>query len=663
MSEPTVRRLRFVGSALIVLCLAAALAPAAWAGQRGAPPPTTPPPPGTGAISGVVLDGSTDRPLAGVLVYLGAQGRGAVGRVSRQVTDALGRFVFTHLPPASTYFLIASKLGYFDGRYGADGPAQQSSRTITLTDGQWMNTARVVMWRTGVIAGTVLDDAGEPVVGAYVRAVRQVVVGGHPQLSVGVTTRTDDRGMYRLAGIDAGRYLVQVPSVQMSIPAGAYDADLARVSATAKPVVEAMARAVSGLSVVAADADPSTVTVAAGYPLPPAQHGRQYVYPPTFHPAARSMADAATIDLVLGEQRSGVNVTLRATPAVRVSGDVQGPPDALVDLTLRLVPEGSEAFGNGSEAATSLVGRDGRFSFAGVPSGAYTLEARRSVAWYSSAASSLYSLPTVPGRFGGSGLMAVASATSGTSVSFLTSRLGDTHYARQRIDVGDRDLNAVVVALQPTAELSGRIVFETPPADARILQVIQVMLEPAGGDLFLGLPRGGIVETPRGYEFTISGLQPGLYVLNGGSLPSTLKSVTWNGRDYTYRPFDATSGESIRDVVVTVGAKPAVLAGQVHDTQGQPAVGASVIYFPVDRDGWTNYGYQPLRLRSITTSSDGTYRVGAVAGEFFVLAVPADRADGWKDPKFLEAASRVASRVTLDWGASATLDLTVQVVK
>ena len=50
---------------------------------------------GTAAISGVVTDATTRQPLADVMVYLGFQGRGAVGRLSRQVSDEKGRFVFT----------------------------------------------------------------------------------------------------------------------------------------------------------------------------------------------------------------------------------------------------------------------------------------------------------------------------------------------------------------------------------------------------------------------------------------------------------------------------------------------------------------------------------------------------------------------------------------
>jgi hypothetical protein len=64
---------------------------------------------GTGAISGVVTDAATKKPIAGVVVYLGPPNRGPVGEPTQQVSDAQGRFVFRDLPPSEAYFINASK--------------------------------------------------------------------------------------------------------------------------------------------------------------------------------------------------------------------------------------------------------------------------------------------------------------------------------------------------------------------------------------------------------------------------------------------------------------------------------------------------------------------------------------------------------------------------
>ncbi len=182
---------------------------------------------GTGAISGVVTDAATHRPISGVIVHLSMQGQDAVGRVSQQITDARGRFVFDELVASTLYFITASKSGYLDGHFG-EIPGQRTSH-ITLTDGQWFSSANFEMSKVGAIGGVVTDEFGQPVVGAFVRALVEIKVAGQRQLAVGLTTRTDDHGEYRLAGLLPAHYILMVPSVQNSVPATATPAQVAGV--------------------------------------------------------------------------------------------------------------------------------------------------------------------------------------------------------------------------------------------------------------------------------------------------------------------------------------------------------------------------------------------------------------------------------------------------
>src|SRR5262245_60105537 len=80
------------------------------------------------AISGVVIDATTQKPVPGAVVQLA----GTPGIVSasspqavfvsisprRQITDELGRFVFDDLAPNSSYTLLATRSGFLDGGYG-----------------------------------------------------------------------------------------------------------------------------------------------------------------------------------------------------------------------------------------------------------------------------------------------------------------------------------------------------------------------------------------------------------------------------------------------------------------------------------------------------------------------------------------------------------------
>ena len=71
---------------------------------------------GTGVISGVVTDGTTGLPLEAVLVTLAGGRPGPAGR-PQQMTDARGRFVFTHLVQTPSYLVSAAKLGHLNGGY------------------------------------------------------------------------------------------------------------------------------------------------------------------------------------------------------------------------------------------------------------------------------------------------------------------------------------------------------------------------------------------------------------------------------------------------------------------------------------------------------------------------------------------------------------------
>jgi hypothetical protein len=189
-----------------------------------------------------------------------------------------------------------------------------------------------------------------------------------------------------------------------------------------------------------------------------------------------------------------------------------------------------------------------------------------------------------------------------------------------------------------------------------------ILAEPADGNPVLGRPRARGERTETGWTFTIEGLHSGQYLvrmLTGDSI----KAITWRDKDYTYAPFDTSSGEDIDGIVITTTDQMGTLLGVVRNAQGALASNAAVIVFPVERDGWTRYGVQPARLRSAPVSSTGAYRISLPAGDYLLAAVDDDFADAWKDPEFLALASRVATRVSAGWGETKVQELRLQAIK
>jgi hypothetical protein len=125
------------------------------------------------------------------------------------LTNAEGRFELTDLP-AGKYFLNAGKAGY------VSFPSQDDRRPrdpIELSDGQTVEKVVIALTRGGVIAGQVLDEAGEPLIGAEIRALRYRYVDGRRQLTQVFTANpgsalTDDLGAFRLFGLAPGDYYV-----------------------------------------------------------------------------------------------------------------------------------------------------------------------------------------------------------------------------------------------------------------------------------------------------------------------------------------------------------------------------------------------------------------------------------------------------------------------
>ena len=625
---------------------------------------------GTGAISGRVLDGSTGRPIDGALVILSTHPRGATSMVVLRVaTDANGRFVVTRLPAAPAYYLQAMHFGYFEGGYGRDLPATFEGRPIPLAGGEWFSEAVIRMWRPASISGRITDEAGEPLVGALVRVLPQVMVGGVARVAAGPVVRTDDRGAYRIGGLAAGKYVVSFPSVQSAVPSDTPAATLAGM--TQERYGEAQRGGWAPAPPQAVPVGRDTYLIVGPYPaLPPSGDGRAQVYPPTFFPNARTIPDAQVIEIAFGEERGGVDLQLRPVPTARVSGRVTGP-----STLLRLMPRGSEDLGLGSEAATTLTGPNGEFTMVHVPYGDYILMSAQTTAQYHYApgGSNLQAdLPNPPAfSQGWSGAGSIPGATPGVGYSYRNASTDLAHSGRTALVVDAPDIRDVVLELKPGVALRGRIVIESgaiqapmgagPGAAAMQQSTTQpIYVEPADGALELGMLHGTL-DRARG-TFEILGLRPGLYRLRMPGVPM-VKSIVSDGRDLTYEPFDATQGRDFSDVVITVTDKSSTIEGTVRDQSGNPVTTAAVLAFPTDRARWTRYGFSPAHLQWTTTDSRGAYKITVPGGEYYVVAVEPHRAGGLYDPAFLNSISSGATPVRVAWGEKASHIAALRAIK
>jgi hypothetical protein len=189
------------------IALLALMLPAAPSGQTTSRPPA-PPAAGqtvvtaTASIRGRVVD-TNGIPIRSAEVRLNSTD----GRDHRVTgTDPSGQYEIRDLTPGQ-WTLKASKAGYVSQSSSQSAPFDQV-RPIAIANGQRLSTD-VVLSRAAAIAGRIVDEAGDPMTGVQVMALRVRTIKGRRQLSsTGVPDLTDDTGAFRLFGLPPGSYYV-----------------------------------------------------------------------------------------------------------------------------------------------------------------------------------------------------------------------------------------------------------------------------------------------------------------------------------------------------------------------------------------------------------------------------------------------------------------------
>jgi hypothetical protein len=267
-----------------------------------------------GVISGrlVADDG---QPMGGAQVIAVGVGKSPLaGGMQTTNCDADGNFKVTGLSHG-VYSIVAQAPGYVS--------VQDLSRKYRVGE-----SVIIRMARGGVITGRVTDEFGEPMVGVPVSADRVADSEGKPDKSAPTMSEmyssrtTDDRGVYRIYGLEAGAYVVGVN--------------------VASPIFAGM--------------------------------GRTSREPPTYHPSSPRGA-AVEVNLRGAEEVSGVDIRARGGRGRSISGTVSGETqgEGLINGVSVMLYGAADKHLAG---ATTLIGGQ-NFSLRGVEDGEYELMATR----------------------------------------------------------------------------------------------------------------------------------------------------------------------------------------------------------------------------------------------------------------------------------------------
>ncbi len=677
----------------------------------GMPPQPAPPAsPSNGVVIGQTVDGNSGQPVAGVLVALSAAPGGLaslgpgdtvpldrlmsldfgnlLSGVHQTITDNQGRFAFTGLP-SGAFSIAAAKPGWSGGGYGQRRP-DGSPTPLLLTPADHSATIALHLWKDAVITGTVVDEAGEPIVGIQVRALRRTWLSGRARYSFNGSAQTDDRGAYRISALRPGEYVAVVAQTAATMPAsgtpqGLDPAMIQNMIAGAGPGTNPNAL-LANISALAGGAGSSNgirvgewrllTSVPGSRLVPPSvgANGGMLAYRTTFFPSASASAQATAIALGSGEERGAVDFQLRPVPVFQISGTVAGPDGPVGSLAVRLLPAGTDELSSdsGFESATTTTDAGGAFVFLAVSSGQYTIKVVRTpqpAVPNAGAAAVGANMSVIQTAQGNRAMSMGAPLTMGMMMPLPPAIPADpTLWATVPVSLGETDITGLAVALRTGYRVSGRAVFDggasRPTPDQ--LQRMPVLLVRADTGGIPASPLVGVGQSPSGGQFdatgqfTSYGLVPGRYFVR---VPFsfgvwTLRSASVDGQDVADVPLDLESAD-VSGVILTFTDHPAELSGVVHDAQGRADTIASVVVFPVEREGWVDFGSSPRRLRVARAGATGQYRVGGLPpGEYFVAAVRTEVAGDWQNPSYLSGLSQTATRVTVNEAEKKVFDLT-----
>jgi hypothetical protein len=283
---------------------------------------------GTAVIKGRVVAADTGKPLRRARVTAAGIGLGREGQKTTS-TGLDGSFVLKDLP-AARYRITVTRGGYLRIEYGQRRPNEQG-RPVEVADGQTVERLEIALPRMSGIAGRVTDEAGEPIEGVRIYAMRSLFFEGRRKLVPvsGSNVSTDDEGEYRIPRLAPGPY-----------------------------------------QVMASTKETWTVVDSEG-------RETMFGYMPTYFPGVAAPTEARRVTVGLGEWVRAIDFQLVPGRAATVSGiamDSRGRPFSRVNLSEHVRGLGFASFGGGHNAT---VAADGTFTIRNVAPGEYSLEASR----------------------------------------------------------------------------------------------------------------------------------------------------------------------------------------------------------------------------------------------------------------------------------------------
>ncbi len=526
-------------------------------------------------VRGRAVYDDTDRPVRRARVML-LESSGGRSPERSAMTNAYGEFQVKDVP-AGSYFVmvdapgIITPISFIDieeaEREKINFDEIRKNFTEITVDGTNNQTIKVRARRGGAINGKVTYADGDPAINVRVNVIRKkdgresrIITNINPSTFFGI--QTDDRGMYRMAGLPPGEYTISVvETVDHTDGRGGreeYWGNMNWFGANSLLV--------------------------------------------TYYPSTTNPGEAATVQVDAGQEQNEVNISLVERALHKISGtlvarrDNKPLPSVRISIKSKTDRNSSNLGGYMALGNSQTTDEQGRFSFNEIPDGAYTLTVE----------------PTQIGedpRESEEGEEEDEPATPPQPVE------PKRKFPRKQQDVtiNGNDVADLIVSMTEGASISGIVTFE----GGRNSQAsFYVTLEDTNGTE----NSGGRQYLQEDGRFTLDGLPAGAFYpdIFVGDEPGEkyyVKSMTAGGADLMRDPLVVGDGAVIRDVRILVSQDGATLAGRILTQDNTPVTGARLVLIPADQTKWR-------ARRSYlfgASASNGEYSISGAPGEYLII--------------------------------------------
>lgn len=561
-------------------------------------------------VKGRVIYADTNRPVRRArIMLLTTDNRSGGGMERAGATDERGEFRIKDVA-AGSYIVMVDAPGIVSPFSSVEIEEGMNERNLLVAikkefdevtvNGTNTVDVQVRARRGGIITGRITYADGDPAIGAQIIILRKkdnritrFMPGASLFAMIGL--RTDDRGVYRIAGLPPGEYILGAAESNTRDDVREEYAMMGGVFGTANFSV-------------------------------------------TYYQNETSAKQARPIKIEAGQESSEINITLLDRTMYTVSGTVvarQGRTPVRARLTIQSAGEGNAAnaleYGPNSDAD-----EQGRWSFSNIPDGTYTIKAD----------------PSYGNPYEAADIEEPEDTQEKGTKATTTAKPRQPSYvaSEQQVTVAGGDLSNVIIELSEGGSVQGTVTFEG--ADKDTTRMLYLVLTPRDG----GTPIERYMPLDASGKFLVNKVPAGEFFLTAQRMNDKfyVKSITAGGTDLMREPVRISSGGGVSNIRIVIASDVATLQGRVTSaSDSRPVRGALVLLVPADQTRWRSVGsYIPG-----VTQAEGVFKIIAPPGAYLLIPLAEGETLRSVNEAFIRARAATAKSVTLQPNGSETVDL------